>query len=132
MLLVRVSLVCHLRSHILGIHSLVCSEQHLPRGHLQQEGQRQRGLPRSTPKPGARALGARCTEGVVERVQPQGGPGEVGLECPATSRLGGLITPSTSVPHHWHSDAEWSRNGHFNAENHNNVQMNHYELEPGG
>lgn len=40
---------------------------------------------------------------------------------------------SKSNPHHRHSDTEWSRNGHFNAENHDNLQMNHFSRpEPGG
>ena len=29
-------------------------------------------------------------------------------------------------PYQWHSDTEWSINGRFNAENHDNLQMNNF------
>lgn len=65
-------------------------------------------------------------EGMVERVQPKGTL-EKRLEH---------FTPPPHVPHHRYTSCtllvkaspgtEWSRNGHFNAENQDNLQMNHF------
>lgn len=57
-----------------------------------------------SPSPEAQAWSARCREGVQTP--------EKGLDRPSPNNL--LVTPS-----------EWSRNGHFNAENQDNLQMNH-------